>query len=69
MNVGIEHAGDPPAAFSGHPEVDLRVQGSIYDRGLAVGPDDVGESPLPGAAHLNDLRPRAGQGNLGRVPR
>ena len=66
MNVGIEHAGDPPAACFGQPEVYLWFQGSIYDRGLAVGPDDVGESPLPGATHLHYLGTHAGQRHLGR---
>ena len=68
MDVGIEHAGYLPAASFGQPEVHLRFQGGVYDYGLAVGPDDVGESPLPGATHLHYLGTHAGQGHLGRVP-
>src|SRR5918998_566684 len=37
--------------------------------GLAVGPDDVGQSPLPGTAHLHHLGLRPCQGYFGRVPR
>src|SRR5215212_6517897 len=51
------------------PEVHLRIQGSVYYHGLAVGPDDVGESPLAGATHLHHLGPGAGQGYFSRVPR
>jgi hypothetical protein len=40
--VGIEHVGYPPTASLGQPEVHIRIQGCVYDYGLAVGPDDVG---------------------------
>ena len=66
VDVGVEHAGDPPAAPFRQPEVHLGLQGSVYDHGLAVGPDDVGQTPLTGAAHLHHLGTRPG--HLGRVP-
>ena len=66
VDVGVEHAGDPPVAPFRQPEVHLGLQGSVYDHGLAVGPDDVGQTPLTGAAHLHHLGTRPG--HLGRVP-
>ena len=72
VDVRVEHTGYPPAAPFGQPDVHLRLQGGVYDEGLAVGPDDVGESPLAGAPHLHHLGPRSGQRpwqrHVGRVP-
>ena len=68
VDVRVEHTGYPPAAPFGQPDVHLRLQGGVYDEGLAVGPDDVGESALAGAAHLHYLGPEAGQRHVGRVP-
>jgi hypothetical protein len=68
VDVRIEHACDLPAAPIGQVYVDLRFQGGVYDYGLAVGPDDVGDSPLAGAAHLHHLSPRSGQRHVGGVP-
>jgi hypothetical protein len=31
VDVGVEHAGDPPAAPFRQPEVHLGIQGSVYD--------------------------------------
>ncbi len=59
VDVRIEYACDLPVAPFGQVYVDLRLQGGVYDEGLAVGPDDVGESALAGAAHLHNLGPRA----------
>ena len=68
VDVRVEHAGYPPAASFGQPDVDLRLHGSVYYEGLAVGPDDVGESALASAAHLHYLGPHTGQRHVGRVP-
>lgn len=68
VDVRVEHVGYPPAATLGQPDVDLRFQSGVYYGGLAVGPDDVGESALPGAAHLHHLGPRTWQGHVRRVP-
>ncbi len=61
VEVGVEHAGYPPAAAFGQVYVHLRLQGGVYNEGLAVGPDDVGESALAGASHLHHLGPSAWQ--------
>lgn len=56
MDVGVEDVGDPPATPFGEFKIDLRLDGDIYDKGLVAGPDDVGESPLARAPHLDNSK-------------
>lgn len=48
--------GDPPATPFGEFKIDLRLDGDIYDKGLVAGADDVGESPLARAPHLDNSK-------------
>jgi hypothetical protein len=68
VGVGVGHTGYPPPAPFGQPDVHLRLQGGVYDEVFVVGPDNVGESPLSGAAHLHYLGPHTEQRHVGHVP-